>query len=178
MTMTLSGSGTIAGLVAGGLPDATVTQPDLAAGVAGNGPAFSAYSNADQPISNATNTQVNFGAKLFDTNTCFSTANSRFTPNVAGYYQLTFTGQADYIGSARVWTYIYKNGTSYMLTEMPNNCAASTYPSYTINGLVYLNGTTDYVEIYVRQDSGGTKGIYWNTTPYSTVFSGVLVRAA
>jgi len=30
MTMTLSGSGTIAGLVAGGLPDATVTSPDLA----------------------------------------------------------------------------------------------------------------------------------------------------
>jgi len=30
MTMTLSGSGTIAGLVAGGLPDATVTSSDLA----------------------------------------------------------------------------------------------------------------------------------------------------
>lgn len=29
MTMTLSGSGTIAGLVAGGLPDATVTSSDL-----------------------------------------------------------------------------------------------------------------------------------------------------
>lgn len=30
MTMTLSGSGTIAGLVAGGLPDATITSADLA----------------------------------------------------------------------------------------------------------------------------------------------------
>ena len=31
MTMTLSGSGTISGLVAGGLPDATVTSAELAA---------------------------------------------------------------------------------------------------------------------------------------------------
>lgn len=34
MTMTLSGSGTIAGLVAGGLPDASVTAGDLASGAA------------------------------------------------------------------------------------------------------------------------------------------------
>jgi hypothetical protein len=36
MTMTLSGDGTITGLVAGGLPDATVTADDLAAGAALN----------------------------------------------------------------------------------------------------------------------------------------------
>jgi hypothetical protein len=36
MTMTLSGDGTITGLVAGGLPNATVTADDLAAGAALN----------------------------------------------------------------------------------------------------------------------------------------------
>jgi hypothetical protein len=36
MTMTLSGDGTITGLVAGGLPDATITSDDLAAGAALN----------------------------------------------------------------------------------------------------------------------------------------------
>lgn len=34
MTMIISGSGTIAGLVAGGLPDATITSAELAANAA------------------------------------------------------------------------------------------------------------------------------------------------
>lgn len=46
MTMVINGSGTITGLTAGGLPDATIVQADLATGVAGTGPLFIASGNA------------------------------------------------------------------------------------------------------------------------------------
>lgn len=42
MSMTISGDGTITGLVAGGLPDATVTAPDLNGAQSGTAPVFGA----------------------------------------------------------------------------------------------------------------------------------------
>ena len=58
MTITINGSGSITGLSAGGLPDATITQADLASGVAGTGPAFSAYQSSAQTLSSVTDTKI------------------------------------------------------------------------------------------------------------------------
>jgi hypothetical protein len=41
---------------------------------------------------------------------------------------------------------------------------------------LYANGTTDYFEIYVRQESGVNKTVYSSVT--GTYFQGFLVRAA
>ena len=69
------------------LPAASIPQAALAAGVAGNGPAFSAYQSTQQTgISSATFTKVNFQTEEFDTNSNF--ASSTFTPTIAGYYQI------------------------------------------------------------------------------------------
>ena len=50
MPLVLNGDGNITGLTPGGLPDASITQSELAAGVAGNGPAFSAYLGSNQSL--------------------------------------------------------------------------------------------------------------------------------
>ena len=42
--------------------------------------------------------------------------------------------------------------------------------------LVYMNGTTDYVEAFAYQESGGSASI--NTNAGLTMFSGFMVRAA
>ena len=53
------------------------------------GPAFSAWQNGNNNISNQTSTKVTLNNKEFDTANCFdATTNYRFTPNVAGYYQI------------------------------------------------------------------------------------------
>ena len=163
------------------LADASVTQTKVATGVAGTGPTVYAYNTTSQNISNSTQTKVVLDGELFDTASCFNTSNYRFTPNVAGYYQISFTSQMDYIGGggARSLTYLYKNGTQFLFVEGPNNAAASTYPSLMLNNvLVYANGSTDYFEIYVWQSSGGTKTLYGGSSPYGTYFSASLVRAA
>jgi hypothetical protein len=152
------------------LLDASVTQAKLAAGVAGNGPAFSAYASGGQTLGTA-ETKVQFNTEDWDTNSCFDTSNYRFTPNVAGYYQITvsfsvgsFTGQTQPI--------IYKNGGVWMYGQYPNTSAATSNWTY-LTGLVYCNGSTDYVEAYAY--CSGTATTQANNF-YK--FQGVLVRTA
>jgi hypothetical protein len=164
MPMTLSGDGTITGLSAGGLPDATVTQAEIASGVAGTGPAFRAYMSAAQTISGSTFTKLNFNTEVFDTNSCYDTTTNRFTPNVAGYYQVS--GNIYITATAQI--YVYKNGTADSIGPY-----AST-TGFVTNSLVYLNGTTDYVELYIFSSAVTTNV----TTAAQSQFSGALVRAA
>jgi hypothetical protein len=185
MPMTLSGDGTITGLAVGGLPDGSiaegdiatgaVTQTKIATGVAGTGPLFSASkTGADQVIATSTTTKVTFETADVDTASCFSS--STFTPNVAGYYQFIFMAQSEIVSSGRVVTWISKSGTRLNLREENLNGPAVTYPSRFMSAILYANGTTDYFEIYVRQESGSNKFVY--TSANGTYFQGYLVRAA
>jgi hypothetical protein len=174
MPITLNGSGTITGISAGGLPDAIITQPELATGVAGTGPAFSAYVGTNQTINNSTLTKIQFNTENFDTNNNFdSTTNYRFTPTVAGYYQINGTIA---LGGAYAQLSIYKNGSSYL----GGGQITSAYSggSQMASALVYCNGSTDYIEFYAYQaiGGGGTVTLFANSS--NSQVSGVLVRSA
>jgi hypothetical protein len=171
MTITINGTGTITGIIAGGLPDAIITQPELATGVAGTGPAFSAYHSATQTISNATQTKVLFQTEDFDTNSCYDTSNSRFTPTVAGYYQITTAFNVPSTSRAsEVQLYVYKNG---VLWKSGFDQVATTYNAET-GCLVFCNGSTDYIEIYVYLGTGGTTQAFQQYT----YFQAAMVRSA
>lgn len=180
MSMTLSGNGTITGLVSGGLPDGTITQAELTTGVAGTGPAFSAYRNTGQTVSNNVTTKLQVNTEEFDTNNNYdNSTNYRFTPTVAGYYQISFGAYAS-ASSVLTLNYVelYKNGAT--LAAFLSRAGSYTYtPSYafadgTAGGsiLLYFNGSTDYVELYGRAVGTGT------LTYEQASFQGVLVRGA
>ena len=114
--------------------------------------------------------------ELFDTNSNF--ASSRFTPTVAGYYQINAQVANDYGGSYNAGTMggaIYKNGSVYAWQRSTSATAGYAYGVNIVSSVVYLNGSTDYVELY---------GFNPNASPvflggsYQTSMSGVLVRAA
>lgn len=170
MTMTINGSGTITGLTPGGLPDASVTQPDLAAGVAGNGPAFSAYrTGAAQSISAATWTKCQLPSEDFDTANCFdSTTNYRFTPNIAGYYQVNVNLEFNN-AAATHYVSVYKNGSAYKGMTLTGGTGGTTG---TMACLIYLNGSTDYIELY------GQSSVSDSFYSSYTGFSASLARAA
>ena len=160
------------------LVDGSVTQVKLSTNVAGNGPAFSVYNNAAQTISNATSTKITLNTEEFDTNNNFdSTTNYRFTPTVAGYYQINFgCGLSGTNVNGLVIGAIYKNGSSY------KNIYGS-YQSTTGNGgvevstIISMNGSTDYVEFYLYQSTGASQPTNGSNT--NGVFAnGCLVRAA
>jgi len=182
MTMTLSGSGTIAGLVAGGLPDASITtddiaanaitQPKLGSGIAGQGPAFSAYQSVAQTsIASGTWTKVTCQTEEFDTNSNYdNSTNYRFTPTVAGYYQVN--GAVYMVNNAVVVTSIYKNGSSLKRGQQTNT---TVNQESVVSALVYCNGSTDYIELYMY--SGGSVNLT-SAGADLVYFQASLVRAA
>lgn len=145
---------------------------------AGTGPAFSASKTGDQNISVNTWTKVTLSVEDFDTNNCYDpTTNYRFTPNVAGYYQINYNvninnsaGSSPYTGYGS----IYKNGAyakgSYFALYGGGTFNASVVGSC----IIYMNGTTDYVELYANINTAGTPTVYAGYTN----LSGALVRAA
>jgi hypothetical protein len=173
MPIAINGSGTITGISAGGLPDATITQAELATGVGGTGPTFSAYQSSAQTISAATLTKVQLQTEEFDIANCFDSAtNYRFTPNVAGYYQINGTISTGSAGVNNVVT-IYKNGSEFKRGNQINYSGAAPTQAV-VSALVYLNGSTDYVELYVY--TGGGAALL--ATNYQTYFQGSMVRGA
>jgi hypothetical protein len=105
------------------------------------GPAFRAYRTSVQAIPSLVPTKVAFTAENFDTNLNF--ASGTFTPTVAGYYQVNSAVRFDSTyGFMRVM--IYKNGALYSIGT--DNTAVG---SANISDIVYCNGSTDYIEIYV-----------------------------
>jgi hypothetical protein len=156
---------------------AVVSQAMLATNVAGNGPAFSAYASTTQSLTNNSLTKLVLGAEEFDTANAFdSTTNYRFTPQVAGYYQINATATLQ--GGAGTGAYqvvLVKNGSSVYKRTSYFGTVDLTVAAVNI---FYLNGSTDYVETYVYQNSGVTKTIYGAADTGYTYMTGCLVRAA
>jgi hypothetical protein len=132
------------------LPDNTGTMLTTGSTFAGTGPAFSAHQSSGQTISSVTYTKVTFPNEEFDTNSNYDTATSRFTPTVAGYY-IIGGGAAIASPSAVCQTIIYKNGSAF---KFIGNSAIDSARGQFGSALIYMNGSTDYVELYVYLSSG------------------------
>ena len=134
----------------------------------GQGPAFSAVPSGSQSLTGGVNTKFNYATEQWDTASCYDTSNSRFTPNVAGYYQIT--GKIRSNGLCNQAVSIYKNGSVLYTGVGGDNDMFGTI----VTGLVYLNGSTDYVEIYGYFSSS----LSTTTATADLYFQGFLARAA
>lgn len=156
----------------------SVIQSKLANGISTSGPTFSVYRSAAQTITNNNFTRINFEIEEFDTANCYdNSTNYRFIPNVAGYYFITCQVHAVFtsaIGSTLI-AGIYKNGS--IVGQNYVTCAAvlNTYGS-SVTKLIYMNGSTDYIEGYVYQNNGGDRALGVGLA--GTWMSGFLARAA
>jgi hypothetical protein len=141
--------------------------------VSGNMPAFSVYKSnslGTQSITANTYTKVTFDTEDFDTNSNF--ASSRFTPTVAGYYQIN--GEIDLGGLGSLLIGIFKNGSEY---KRGTGTTSGTESYLSVSTIVYMNGSTDYVEVYALS-SGAGGSVYATAAGQYTWFNGCLVRAA
>jgi hypothetical protein len=137
-------------------------------------PAFSATSGA-LTISNNTVTKIPFSSETFDTNGNYDpTTNYRFTPTIAGYYMI---GASLFMGlaSGRGFISIYKNGEE-AISGLDLGSNVDGGQSFATSGLLYMNGSSDYVEAYVSQGTGGS--VTMNTSSVLTKFYGFLVSGA
>ena len=157
----------------------TLTLPDntgtfLTTGTAGvpvNGPAFSAYAGTGTVVSASTWTKITFDTESFDTNSNF--ASSRFTPTVAGYYDISACIGVSSSAAQNVWIAIYKNGSVWQYGSLMTQ-TVGVGGLNNMAGLVYCNGSTDYVEIYGLSSTAQTL----STGAATTYFNGAMVRSA
>jgi len=155
--------------------DFTISLPAVTgtAMVSGNMPAFSAYGSTNQGFTSGVVTKITLDTEVFDTNSNF--ASSRFTPTVAGYYQINGKARITGTGIANGSVALHKNGSQLIIG------------SFTISGLVfsvvstvvYLNGSSDYIELfgYAETSSGGPT-FQAIAIGNNCEMSGCLVRAA
>jgi hypothetical protein len=179
-----SGTGTFTIASPNSNTDRTLTLPDNSGTVittgstfAGTGPAFSASRTATQSVASNTVTKVQLVDEQFDTNNAFdNVTNYRFTPAVAGYYQFSHSvrGIADGGTLQAVNSQLFKNGSELLGSFVTGSFVFQTTvteANSTGSLLVYLNGSTDYVELY-------GKVIGTSTSFLSAYLTGALVRAA
>lgn len=177
-TLTLpTTSGTVLTNVSTITPSAgTVTQASLSTNVAGNGPAFSAYQSSAQSIAHNTFTKVQFQTENFDTNSNFdNSTNYRFTPTVAGYYYVSELVCFNSL-SQNSFSQILKNGSSVANSPTGIPWAGISNSQTSASVLVYMNGSTDYLEVWAYQASGGALNLITGTN--ITAFSAFLARSA
>lgn len=105
--------------------------------------------------------------KVFDVGSWFDTVNSQFKPTEAGYYLITVIVKMS--GLTRVIAGIEKSGSMFM----SGADISSSYASV-CTGIVYLNGSTDYVRGMVWVTGGNVVG---GTGPYATSISGIKVAS-
>jgi hypothetical protein len=144
-----------------------------------NGPAFSAYADATaQTITSGSQQKVLFQTEEFDTDNCY--ANSRFTPNVEGYYQLNAEVRLDGAsGTGEMMIVLYRNGSEYKRgTNQQGTQIAANFWAMQISSLAYADGIDDYFEIYVQQGSGSSVTVTAVNAQAITWFNGCMVRGA
>lgn len=126
-------------------------------------PCFRAAVTSAQSISLNSFTKVQFNSEVFDPANCYDPATYRFTPNVPGYYFVS----ANMYNNTTAQLYIYKNGAA----EITGPYVTST--GHAVNGMVYMNGTTDYLEVFYY----GLAITTANNLSTSNQFSACLVRS-
>lgn len=132
-------------------------------------PAFSAYQSTAQSLAQAVFTKLQFQSKEFDTANAFdAVTNFRFTPLVSGYYQVSGAFQV-VTAQTICQLYIYKNGAAFKIGV--NGQAGGG----NVSALVFLNGITDYVELFGYQSAAAQNT---NASISQTYFQAILIRAA
>lgn len=154
-------------LQSGGVTVATISSTGVQTNV--GAPAFSAYQSSAQTVPSAAYTKIQLQTEEFDTNNNFdSTTNYRFTPTVAGYYQVNGAFGVGTTATQLV-AYIYKNGSVFKVGQSAAIGSASS-----ISAIVYCNGSTDYLEFYCYVAAGQAL----IATSGSTYFQAAMVRSA
>ena len=108
-----------------------------------------AYRNAAQNIGSASSTKVLIDTISFDTEGVVDTTNSRITPSLPGYYQVSAqVSIRDIPDREMVLASILKNGIGVSAGSGVRG-GAQGHGGSVVSGLIYMNGETDYLELCV-----------------------------
>jgi hypothetical protein len=139
-----------------------------------NGPAFSAWASSVQTVGAGAYVKAQFQTEEFDTANAFdNTSLSRFKPTVAGYYQVN-AALCQVSSTGGEWVvWLYKNGAAFKSGSDLILAGGANLQSV-LSALVYLNGSTDYLEVFAFSNVAATI----RASQSGSFFQAVMVRGA
>jgi hypothetical protein len=141
------------------------------------GPAFSAYASGQQ--TSIGSSVITFNMEEFDTDNTYNTSNSRWTPGVAGYYQINALVTCVFVsgGAGDIYINLRKNGTQIKGSTRYSSTASFIQPS--IHTIVYLSAT-DYIDIHCSTTTTfNTQNVFGMGTNQAWVyFNGCFLKSA
>lgn len=140
--------------------------------VPNSGPTFLVYRSGNQTTTQNAFTKIQFNAEIYDTANNFdSTTNYRFTPNVAGYYQINAVVTGTTL-AGEGYAAIFKNGSEFYQfgRRMPQGIASGGAV------IIAMNGSTDYLEVFFYGSSSGA-GVEGVSAATGCLFSGTWIRS-
>lgn len=122
-----------------------------------NSTQFKASRTATQAIVTATITKVQFNVEDFDPLSDYdAVTNYRYTPSIKGRYMYVAKGAfASIVSTVASSIRIRKNGTTVDFFE--NAGGGGNEETLSLSGVVDMNGTSDFLEIFVYHESGSNR---------------------
>ena len=148
----------------------TVQKDGVTIGKVAENQTFWVYQSTAQTLTNNSWTKVALQSIYFNVGNAFNTSTYRYQPTVAGYYQLNGTVQAQMFAALGIA--FWKNGAG-LDYGVGLGTSGQLYATTSQSKIVYLNGTTDYIEMMYYQSTGSSV----TTVTVDCTFSGTLVRA-
>ena len=124
-------------------------------------------------VNNGASATMLFGTEEVDTNSAYNPATGRFTPNAAGYYSIDWFIVTSANGANELLVTLNKNGTDIAWGTNVVNATAHWNGVGGSAGMIYLNGTTDYILVKLTNNSGSTATVYSGSLSF---FSAYLIR--
>ncbi|DBA35081.1 TPA_asm: tail protein [Caudoviricetes sp. vir555] len=119
-----------------------------------------AYRNAAQDIDATSATKILIDTISFDTEGVVDIANSRIVPNLPGYYIVIANIRVGAVpDGCRVTAVILKNGIIASYGTHVHQ-GATGYSSSSASDLIYMNGTTDYLELRAYNSHSSALALY------------------
>ncbi len=124
-------------------------------------PSFHAHRNTATQDNITGTDKIEFTNESFDTNNDYDKdTNFRFTPTVAGKYQVSASiGWLNVSLNDLLTMSISKNGTPYASHAFAAPVTAGTSDSHIITTIVDMNGSTDYLEVFATNGARDTADI-------------------
>ena len=136
----------------------TLTNSGTASGFGVSNVITAVHRTSSQSITKNVITKLQFNGEDVDPEGWFdSSTNYRFQPDESGTYLVLAEGKVTGTSSEDVMDmYLYKNGAEVYNTEGDIVSPGSNYPQVSMSAYATLNGSSDYLEVYIRSGANGT----------------------
>lgn len=157
--------------------NAGVLETQIATGSSGLAKGvFAAYRNA--ALSNASGADVVYDSEEYDVSGWFNTTNGRFTPQVAGFYRLSWQVQASGALTLNNWwkASLHKNSVLHRGGNVSWQVTTAALVVSNGSANVTANGSSDFFSVNLTHNNGAGGGVATGVS--ATFFHGELIGRA